>query len=326
MSVEMKKGNFLFRPEFLLDSIGKNISFVIFVTLSLFAVIFVDNFAASDNIANILKQSAIPVIACIGMTIVLMTGGIDLSLGYIVGLSSIVSGILVKLLHLPIPAVLVLIILLGAGIGLANGLIIQYLKVPPFIATLGSGYIIYGVAQIVSQGSIINQLPKEFLAIGRTNILGLPSAVFIALGIVIVFQLIIGKGVFGRQLRAFGFNPKTAFLSGIPVAKINITAYLLNGTLAALAGMLFTIRVTSAQPNMGGGIFTFEVITAAIVGGTSLFGGVGSVVGSLFGVLSIKIIENCINLLGVSFHLYLAVQGVIILLAIILGIWANRRN
>jgi ribose/xylose/arabinose/galactoside ABC-type transport system permease subunit len=124
--------------------------------------------------------------------------------------------------------------------------------------------------------------------------------------------------VFGRALSAFGFNPRAAFLSGLPTARVNVLTYVLCSSLAALAGLLLTIRVNAAQPNMGGGAFTFEIITAAIVGGTSLFGGTGSVIGSLFGVLIMKIIENCINLMNISYHLYLAVQGGIILTVIVM--------
>ena len=184
----------------------------------------------------------------------------------------------------------------------------------------------YGVAQIVSQGSNIDRLPKSFLAIGRTPMFGLPSAVFLALGVAAVFHMLISRTIFGRQLKAFGLGARAAALSGVPCARINVTVYALCSTLAALSGLLFTIRVNAAQPNMGGGAFTFEVVTGAIVGGASLFGGVGSVVNSILGVLSIKIIENCINLMGVSYHLYLAVQGVIILVAIVFGNLSNRRT
>jgi ribose/xylose/arabinose/galactoside ABC-type transport system permease subunit len=221
--------------------------------------------------------------------------------------------------------VLATVLVLGLGLGLCNGLITQFMRVPAFIATLGTGYVFYGVAQIVSQGSNINRLPKDFLAIGRTPILGLPSAVFLALGVAVVFHVLISRTIFGRQLEAFGLGARAAALSGVPNARINVTVYALCATLAALSGLLFTIRVNAAQPNMGGGAFTFEVVTGAIVGGASLFGGVGSVVNSVLGVLSIKIIENCINLMGVNYNLYLAVQGMIILVAIVFGNLSNRR-
>jgi ribose transport system permease protein len=308
-----------------LDLVGRNVAPTIFLALVVLASLFVKNFADVDNAAVILKQSAIPAIAVIGMTMVLMTGGIDLSLGYVVGLASIVSGILANTWAWPAPAVLAVVLVLGLGLGLCNGLITQFMRVPAFIATLGTGYVFYGVAQIVSQGSNINRLPKDFLAIGRTPMLGLPSAVFLALGVAVVFHVLISRTIFGRQLEAFGLGARAAALSGVPNARINVTVYALCATLAALSGLLFTIRVNAAQPNMGGGAFTFEVVTGAIVGGASLFGGVGSAVNSILGVLSIKIIENCINLMGVNYNLYLAVQGMIILLAIVFGNLSNRR-
>jgi ribose/xylose/arabinose/galactoside ABC-type transport system permease subunit len=308
-----------------LDLVGRNVAPTIFLALVVLASLFVKNFADVDNAAVILKQSAIPAIAVIGMTMVLMTGGIDLSLGYVVGLASIASGILAHTWGWPAPAVLAAVLVLGLGLGLCNGLITQFMRVPAFIATLGTGYVFYGVAQIVSQGSNINRLPKDFLAIGRTPILGLPSAVFLALGVAVVFHVLISRTIFGRQLEAFGLGARAAALSGVPNARINVTVYALCATLAALSGLLFTIRVNAAQPNMGGGAFTFEVVTGAIVGGASLFGGVGSVVNSVLGVLSIKIIENCINLMGVNYNLYLAVQGMIILVAIVFGNLSNRR-
>ena len=308
-----------------LDLVGRNVAPTIFLALVVLASLFVKNFADVDNAAVILKQSAIPAIAVIGMTMVLMTGGIDLSLGYVVGLASIVSGILANTWAWPAPAVLAAVLALGLGLGLCNGLITQFMRVPAFIATLGTGYVFYGIAQIVSQGSNINRLPKDFLAIGRTPMLGLPSAVFLALGVAVVFHVLISRTIFGRQLEAFGLGARAAALSGVPNARINVTVYALCATLAALSGLLFTIRVNAAQPNMGGGAFTFEVVTGAIVGGASLFGGVGSVVNSILGVLSIKIIENCINLMGVNYNLYLAVQGMIILVAIVFGNLSNRR-
>jgi ribose transport system permease protein len=309
----------------LLNLLGRNVALTIFLALVILASLFVNNFAAADNAVVILKQSAIPAVAVIGMTMVLMTGGIDLSLGYVVGLASIASGIMANIWLWPAPAVLAAILALGLFLGLCNGLITQFMRVPAFITTLGTGYVLYGVAQIVSQGSIINRLPKDFLAIGRTPVFGLPSAVFVALGVAVAFHLLIGRSIFGRQLKAFGFGAKAAVLSGVPGAWINVSVYAFCATLAALSGLLFTVRVNAAQPDMGGGVFTFEVVTAAIVGGTSLFGGVGSVANSILGVLSIKIIENCINLLGVSYHLYLAVQGAIILVAIIFGNLSSRR-
>ncbi|GHV80169.1 ribose ABC transporter permease [Spirochaetia bacterium] len=312
-------------PQWLRGFIKTKGSLVVFLILWLFAMIFVPRFAMLDNALLIIKQAAIPVIACLGMTMVLMTGGIDLSLGYTVGLSSIIVGILVKGMGIPaVPAVLITLVT-GCVIGLLNGFVVQVIRVPAFIATLGTGYIIYGLAQIVSQGRDINRLPRDFLAIGRTEFLGINTTVAIALGICLIMYYVIHMSTFGRGLSAFGYSARASKLSGIHTAQINITVYVVCALFASLAGILLTIRVNSAQPNMGGGNYTFEIITAAVVGGASLFGGVGSVIGSVFGVLIIKVIENCINLAGVSYYTYQAVQGLVILLSIIFENVKNRK-
>jgi ribose transport system permease protein len=302
-----------------------NGSMVIFIILCVFAMIFVPRFAMLENALIIIRQAAIPVIACLGMTVVLMTGGIDLSLGYSVGLCSITVGLLIKQIGMPIlPAVLITLVL-GCLIGLLNGVIVQVIRVPAFIATLGTGYVIFGLAQIVSQGNDISRLPRAFLAIGRTELFGLNTTVAIALAACVIMYYVIHLSTFGRGLAAFGYSAPAARLSGIPTARINIMVYVVCSLFAALVGILLTIRVNCAQPNMGGGDYTFEIITAAVVGGASLFGGVGSVAGSVFGVLIIKVIENCINLAKVSYYIYQAVQGLVILFAIIFENIKNRK-
>ena len=312
-------------PLWLRSFIKNRGSVIIFLILCIFAMIFVPRFAMLENAQLIIKQSAIPVIACLGMTMVLMTGGIDLSLGYTVGLCSITAGILVKSVGMPVLPVLIITLAVGGVIGLLNGVVVQVLKVPAFIATLGTGYVVLGLAQIVSQSRDINRLPQEFLVLGRYEFLGINTTVAIALVVCFIMYYVIHMSTFGRGLSAFGYNAQTAKLSGIKTARINIMVYVVCAIFASLAGILLTIRVNSAQPNMGGGNYTFEVITAAVVGGASLFGGTGSVVGSVFGVLIIKVIENCINLAGVSYYTYQAVQGLVILFAIIFENIKNRK-
>ncbi|MDB5055619.1 MAG: ribose transporter permease [Bacilli bacterium] len=302
----------------------ENGSFISFVGLWLIAMLTVPHFASLDNNLLIIKQSAIPIIACMGMTLVLIIGGIDLSIGFIVGFASILSGILVKTYGLPIPFAIGITVLTGLLIGSGNGIIIEKIKVPSFIATLGSGYIIYGLAQIISGGNVVNQLPKQFLAYGNTEVFLLPLSVYICLIIVCIHYILLHQTTFGRSLFSSGFNRNASLLSGIQVGKYTIFTYAISGTLASVVGILLTIRVNSAQPDMGGSSFTFEIITAAVIGGTSLFGGSGKILGSLFGVLIIKMIENCINLLGISHYMYQAFMGLIILIAIILENMKNR--
>lgn len=305
--------------------IKKNGSLVIFAIICLIAAVLVPRFASVDNLLLIVKQSAIPIIACIGMTMVLMTGGIDLSLGYTVGLASTIIGLLVKVQEMPyIPAIL-LTLLVGVVIGLVNGYCVQHLKVPAFITTLGTGYIVFGIAQIVSHGEAVNRLPKPFLAIGKTELFGLNTTVLITAVIVLVFYYIIHRSTFGRRLSAFGLSEPASRLSGVATGRINVTVYVISAVLASLVGILLSIDVNCAQPTMGGGNYTFEIITGAVLGGVSLFGGVGSVAGAVFGVMTIKVIGNCINLMNAAYYLYDAIMGLIILAAIIFENIKNRK-
>lgn len=305
--------------------VKKNGSVVVFVILCIVAAIFVPRFASANNFLLIIKQSAIPVIACIGMTMVLMTGGIDLSLGYTIGLSSTIVGMLVKTQEMAyLPAILVTLGV-GAVIGLINGFCVQAIKVPAFITTLGTGYIIYGIAEIVSHGESVNRLPKGFLAIGKTEVFGVNTTVVITAVICLVFFYILHMSTFGRNLSAFGLSEPASRLSGVATAKINVLVYVNCAVLASLVGILLSIDVNCAQPTMGGGNYTFEVITGAVLGGASLFGGVGSVVGALFGVMTIKVIGNCINLMNAAYYLYDAIMGIIILAAIVFENIKNRK-
>lgn len=272
--------------------IKKNGSVVVFMIICVIAALSVPRFASVNNILLIVKQSAIPVIACIGMTMVLMTGGIDLSLGYTIGLCSTIVGMLVKTHEMAyIPAILITLFV-GVIIGLVNGFCVQKIKVPAFITTLGTGYIIYGIAEIVSHGESVNRLHKS---------------------------------TFGRNLSAFGLSEPASRLSGVATARINMSVYVICSLLASLVGVLLSIDVNCAQPTMGGGGYTFEVITGAVLGGVSLFGGVGSVVGAIFGVMTIKVIGNCINLMNAAYYLYDAIMGIIILAAIIFENVKNRK-
>lgn len=305
--------------------VKKNGSVVVFAILCVVAAIFVPRFASVNNFLLIIKQSAIPVIACIGMTMVLMTGGIDLSLGYTIGLSSTIVGMLVKTHEMAyLPAILITLGI-GAVIGLINGFCVQAIKVPAFITTLGTGYIIYGIAEIVSHGESVNRLPKGFLAIGKTEVLGVNTTVVITAVICLVFFYILHMSTFGRNLSAFGLSEPASRLSGVATAKINMLVYVNCAVLASLVGILLSIDVNCAQPTMGGGNYTFEVITGAVLGGASLFGGVGSVVGALFGVMTIKVIGNCINLMNAAYYLYDAIMGIIILAAIVFENIKNRK-
>lgn len=321
-------------------------SIVIFALLFILSSLFIDRFLSVRNVLTIVKQAAITVVACMGLMLVLTTGGIDLSLGYTLGLCSIFLGILTLKHGVPAWPAVLLTLLLGATVGLINGTIIQFLKVPAFIATLGVGYVLFGVAQIFGKGDAFYPLPDELLTIGMFRPLGglykalpaawqenefidqfcrLPSYVFIAALVVVLVYFLRHKTIYGRQLSAFGFNRAVAQLSGVNTARLHVTTYVIHSTLVALAAVLLTIRVNTAQSNLGGANYTFEIVTAAVVGGTSLFGGVSSVINCLFGALITKTLENIVNLMAVNIYLYQPMMGLIILLAIIFEVYKNRK-
>lgn len=312
--------------EFLRHFVKNYGSVVIFLIIWIISALFIPRFADWENLALIIKQAAIPIIACLGMTMVLMTGGIDLSLGYSIGLTSIIVGMMIKTYDLPIWFSIIVTLLIGCLIGLFNGFVIETIQVPAFIATLGTGYIYYGLAQIFSHGEDVSRFPKEFLAIGKTKIFGgLTSTVLISLFLCVIVYYLLHLSTFGRSLSAYGFSKETSRLSGLPTGLINILVYVICGFLTAVVGILLTIRVNCGQPTMGGGNYTFEVITSAIIGGASFFGGIGSVIGSVFGVLILKVIENCINLMGIPYYMYQSAMGLMILFAIIFENVKNKK-
>jgi ribose transport system permease protein len=297
---------------------------VIFLFIWVAAALFVKNFATVNNNINLIKQAAIPIITCLGMTLVLMTGGIDLSVGFTVGLCSYMFGMFIMTMEFSLFIAFVLTLAVGAACGLINGILVQYVKIPAFIATLGTGYILFGIAQIISNGSSMTNLPKNVLNLGRGQIFGITKTVYFAVIIVILCYILMHKSTFGRALSALGNNAVASKLSGINTVRITVLVYVMCGTLAALSAILMTIRVNSATPVMGGTNYTFEAITAAILGGASLYGGVGTAWGSVLGVIIIYIVQNCINLMGVNFYIYQAVLSMIILAAIIFENLKNR--
>lgn len=311
--------------DLLKEFIKKNGSVVVFLIICLIASAGIPRFASPHNLLLIVKQSAIPIIACIGMTMVLMTGGIDLSLGYNIGLASILTGLMIKTWELPYGAAILLILLSGLLVGAVNGVCVEKIRVPAFITTLGTGYIIFGIAEIISHGESVNRLPKSFLALGKTEIGGVNTTVVIAAVLCAVFFYILHKSTYGRTLSAFGLSEPASRLSGIATGKLNLSVYMISGLLSSLVGILLSIDVNCAQPTMGGGNYTFEVITGAVIGGASLFGGVGSVIGAMFGIMTIKVIGNCINLMNAAYYLYDAIMGLVILAAIVFENVKNRK-
>ena len=297
----------------------------------IFAMVFIVGIIANagafltiDNIIGIISQAAIAAICCLGMTFVLMTGGIDLSVGYLLGFCTFVFGWAVTIQGMPVVVGILLTLIVGAFCGMINGILVQIFKIPAFIVTLGSGYVIYGIAQIVSSGNAITPLPDSILAVARTKILGIDSIVWIMLVVAVICYFILHKSTFGRNLTSVGLNKEASSMSGINSAFTTIMVYVICGTTTALGAVLMAARVNNCVVTMGGTDFTFTAITAAVLGGASLFGGIGTAWGSLLGVFTIYMIQNILGITGVNFYMYTAVQSIVILAAIIFENVKNR--
>ncbi|WP_348944966.1 ribose ABC transporter permease [Chitinibacter sp. FCG-7] len=276
------------------------------------------DFMTVGNLLNVFRQVSINALIAFGMTLVILLGGIDLSVGSILALSSVLTALMLS--HGIDPVVATSVgVLAGAGMGMVNGLIISKGKVAPFIATLGTMTILRGLSLVFSEGRPITGLNSDFFAmLGGGYVAGfIPVPVILMLVMFAVFWFVLKRTVFGRHVYAVGGNEEAAALSGIKTDRIKIWVYTLSGAMAATAGMILTSRLNSAQPTAGTG-YELDAIAAVVLGGTSLTGGRGWIFGTLVGALLIGILNNGLNLLGVSSFYQQVIKGVVILLAVLL--------
>lgn len=270
------------------------------------------------NILNLLRQVAINALIAFGMTFVILTGGIDLSVGSILALS---SALMANLMLSGLDPILAIIVgcLLGGVMGMVNGLMITKGRMAPFIATLATMTIFRGLTLVYTNGNPITGLgeSKMFQLFGRGYFLGIPVPAITMIIIFAVLWMVLHKTPFGRKTYAIGGNEKASIISGIKVDRIKIMIYSLIGMLSALAGAILTSRLNSAQPTAGAS-YELDAIAAVVLGGTSLTGGRGRIVGTLIGALIIGILNNGLNLLGVSSFYQMVVKGIVIAIAVLI--------
>ncbi len=276
------------------------------------------SFLSMSNILNVLRQVSINALIAFGMTFVILTGGIDLSVGSILALTGAVTAGMMASGIDPILAML-LGLFLGAVLGAINGVIIAKGKVAPFIATLATMTIYRGLTLVYTEGRPISGLgdSMSFQMLGKGYFLGIPVPVVTMLVSFGILYFILKKTTFGRRVYAVGGNEEASVLSGINADRIKIYVYSLVGALAALASLILTSRLNSAQPTAGQ-MFELDAIAAVVLGGTSLTGGRGWIVGTLIGALIIGVLNNGLNLIGVSSFFQQVVKGAVILLAVLL--------
>lgn len=284
-----------------------------------------DNFLTVDNGWNILRQISVNACLSIGMTLVILSGGIDLSVGAILALSGAVAAGLLKngialsafglALEITPSGAILAAILVGAALGAFNGFTITRFSLPPFVATLGMFSIARGLTMLWTGGFPITGLGTSFGTIGTGAFLGMPMPVWITLALAAVFVVVTTRTRFGRHLYAVGGNERAARLTGLNVGRIKLAVYTLAGALAGVAGLIVTSRLDSAQPNAGLG-YELDSIAAVVIGGTSLSGGRGTIVGTLLGCLIIGVLNNGLFLLNVSPFWQQVIKGGVILLAV----------
>lgn len=291
--------------------------FLVFALICLALALSTPRFFTVPNLMIIGTQVSINALLAFGVTFVIITGGIDLSLGSMVA----VAGVTAAMFAHPdtYPLLVPLFAGLGAGVffGAFNGFAITKSKVPPFIVTLGTMTIGRGLALILSKGRPISNLSDSFNFIGGGNVFGIPFPIIILIIAFIICSIILNKTVLGRYMYAVGGNESAARASGIRVTNVKMWVYTLCGLLSAVGGILLTSRITTGQPNAGAG-FELDAIAAAIIGGTSTSGGTGTMTGTLIGALLIGVISNSLDLLNVTSYYQQVVMGIIIIGAVVL--------
>jgi inositol transport system permease protein len=276
-------------------------------------------FLTGPNLINLVRQISINGILAVGVTYVLLTGGVDLSLGSLVALTGVIAASFAHPQQYPLAVAVLMGVLAGAGCGALNGWIIAKGRVAPFVVTLGMMTAARGLALVASGGRPVSNLSPEFTRIGSSSVAGIPSPTLILLVVALASHVFLGNLKLGRYIYAVGGNEDAACASGINVGAVKMFAYTVCAALAGLAGVVLASRITTGQPNAGVG-YELDAIAAAVIGGASLSGGVGSVGGTNQGALLMGVINNGLDLLNVSSYYQQIVKGVIIVGAV----WMDR--
>ena len=306
-----------------LKGVGQYGIFMAFIVVCLLLTFTTSKFLTVSNWTIIITQVSINALLAFGVTFVIITGGIDLSLGSIMAVTGVAAASLAHPDTYPVIVPIAIGLLAGVSMGALNGLVITKSKVPPFIVTLGMMTIGRGLALILSKGRPVSNLSDSFNFIGGGNLAGIPFPIIVLIVTFVVCSVVLKKTILGRYIYAVGGNEQAAKASGIRVNKVKMAVYTICGGLAALAGILLTSRITTGQPNAGVG-FELDAIAAAIIGGTSTSGGTGTMTGTLIGALLIGVISNGLDLLNVTSYYQQVVMGAIIIGAVVLDSWNQK--
>lgn len=315
----------------LMMTLLKGRTFIVLILLLIFFSFAAENFLSLNTALLVGKHVALYGILAIGMTYVIITGGIDLSVGAIVGLGGMVAGLLIqegltignKTIYFSIPLVVLITILLGALIGVINGLVITRFNVAPFIATLGMMYVARGAANLISNGATFSDL-KGYEGLGNqgwdffgSRVFGIPVGLLILVVLAIVFSILLKKTSFGWHVFSIGGNEKAAKLSGVKVNKDKILVYMISGICSAVVGIIASSQLAASHPATGES-WEMNAIAAAVLGGTSMAGGVGTIGGTIVGAFVIGVINDGMVMCGVSEFWQMVIKGLVIVVAVVI--------
>ena len=284
-----------------------------------------EQFLTVDNLLNQGRLACEVGLVALPMTLIIVTGGIDLSVGSIMGLCAIMLGVLWKNLGLPLELAILLTLVIGTAAGMVNGLVITRIGVPPLIATLATLALYRGLAEGISQARSVRGYPDWFFILGQGEVAGVPTQLWLLLAAILVFAVLLARTTFGRTLYAIGNNETAARFSGLAVDRAKLTIYGLSGLMAGLAAWIFVSRVSTTRSDMGTGL-ELDAIAAVVLGGTSIFGGTGSILGTVLGVVLVQLLKNGLALTGVKGDATIVVIGIVLILSILLTNLLQRRG
>ncbi len=310
---------------FLINRLRQYGIFVVFIIICLILSFISPQFLTVSNWTIIITQASINALLAFGVTFVIITGGIDLSLGSMVAVTGVTAAMLAHPDTYPVALPIFAGLFSGLLMGVFNGFVITKSKIVPFIVTLGTMTIGRGLALILSKGRPVSNLSNSFNFIGGGEVFGIPFPIIVLILIFTICSFTLKKTLLGRYIYAVGGNEQAARASGINVSQVKMAVYSISGLLAGLAGILLTSRITTGQPNAGAG-FELDAIAAAVIGGTSTSGGTGTMTGTLVGVLLIGVINNGLDLLNVTSYYQQVVMGIIIIGAVVLDSWNQKSN
>lgn len=298
---------------------------IAFLAMCLIFALLEPRFLAPRNLLNIAIQSATNAVIALGMTLIIASAGIDLSVGSLVAFTGVVTADLMQNQGIPFAPAIVLGVGLGAGCGLITGLIVTKMHIPPFIATLGGLSLYRGLALLYTDGRPVIGVPDGFRSFGSGEIMGLPSPWIIVVVVALITYFIVHRTTLGEAILAIGGNEEAARLSGINVGLVKTMVYIIGGAFTALGGMILTARLGSAEP-IAGASFELNAIAAVVIGGTSLFGGNAKILGTLIGALIMGGLRNGLTVLNVPTFSQQVAVGIVVILAVFVDQLSRRRG